>query len=111
MNLEIFSIYDSKAEAYQLPFFLHNQAMAIRPFADCVNSSEHQFGRNPSDYTLFHIGTFDDSTCTIQSHTPKSLGNGVEFIRPSDQPDLFERPEPYNGMIGPQDPPLNGADT
>lgn len=56
----VFSVYDNKAKAYLPPFIMHNDAMAVRVFGDCVNSEDHQFGKHPDDYTLFRIGVFDD---------------------------------------------------
>lgn len=77
----MFTIYDQKAEAYLPPFFMPTAGMATRTFADCVNQEDHRFNAHPSDYTLFEIGTFDDSTGTIEPETvPKSYGTGVEFI-------------------------------
>jgi len=68
--------------------------MAKRAFADCVNSKDHQFGKNPHDYTLFVLGDFDDATAkfTCLDHA-ESLGNGVEYVTPaapSPQGDLLE---------------------
>lgn len=80
---KIYTIYDEKAEAYLPPFFLPNDAMAIRTFSDCVQSPEHQFGKHPSDYTLMSSGHFDDlSGEFIIAANNKSLGNGVEFRAP-----------------------------
>lgn len=76
----IFAVHDIKAEAYLPPFFLHTAGMAKRVFADCCNDSNHQWGRNPHDYTLFHLGAFNDSNASITlENAPKSLGNGVEY--------------------------------
>lgn len=86
---KIFTIYDEKAHAYLPPFNLHTSDMAIRVFADCVNSPEHQFGKHPHDYTLFEIGNFDDQKGEIHKTRSQSLGNGVEF-KNLPQPDLFE---------------------
>lgn len=86
MKLSIFSIFDSKADAYINPFFLPNQALAMRAFADCVNSESHQFGMNPHDYTLFLVGSFDSDSGTFETHSPRSLGNGVEFVRSDARP-------------------------
>lgn len=81
MKHQIFSIYDEKAQAYLPPFFLHNIGMATRSFQDCINDDKHQFAQNPHDYTLFHIGEFQDDKGLITPFTSvKSLGNGVEFI-------------------------------
>lgn len=80
MHLEIFSIYDQKAEAHLPPFFLPTKAMAIRTFKDCVNNPEHAFGRNPGDYTLFHLGHWDDEDTNfyVEFNGQKSLGTGIE---------------------------------
>ncbi len=82
MNLKTFSVYDDKAKAFLPPFFLPESGMAARVFKDCVNSKEHQFGQNPDDYTLFHVGSFCQNTGTLASMAPKTLGNGVLFVTP-----------------------------
>lgn len=77
----IYSIYDEKAKAYIPPFFLPHDGMAVRTFKNCVNDPDHQFGRNPHDYTLFGLGSFDDGTGKLSPADHSiSLGNGVEFI-------------------------------
>ena len=83
----IFSVYDAKAEAYLPPFILPKTEMAQRVFSDCVNSEDHQFGRHPADYTLFHLGTFDDITGEFEPHrnVKQSLGSGVEYVDLSHQ--------------------------
>lgn len=81
MILSIFSVHDQKADAFLPPFFLPKIEMAQRVFADCCKSDSHQFGSNPQDYTLFHLGTFDDESGEIyQLEKAKiSLGNGLEY--------------------------------
>lgn len=79
----MFTIYDEKAKAYLPPFFLPESGMATRVFADCVNSDTHQFGKHPSDYTLFTLGGWDDTTAELNLlNRSLSLGNGVEFLAP-----------------------------
>jgi len=60
--MKLYTVYDSKVEAYLTPFFLPNADMAIRVFTDCANDSAHQFCRWASDYTLFQIGEYDDTS-------------------------------------------------
>lgn len=62
MKFKVFSVYDSKAEAFLPPFFLPAVGQAIRGFTDAAGNLEHPFGKHPADYTLFQIGSFDDST-------------------------------------------------
>jgi hypothetical protein len=83
MLYEVFSIYDSKAEAYLPPFILPKIAQAKRIFEQCINSDDHQFGQSPADYTLFRLGNFDDSNGQyLLARATESLGNGIEFLHP-----------------------------
>jgi hypothetical protein len=83
MILRIFSVYDSKAEAYLPPFFMPNKGQAIRVFADAAKDPNHQFGKHPEDYTLFDLGQFSDSDASwSHPETPHPLGKAIEFINP-----------------------------
>ncbi len=101
MKHKIFSIFDSKAQAYLPPFCLAEKAMAVRIFGDCVNSDDHQFGKHPGDYTLFELGSFDDSVCVV-SCAPSAVKvvNGLEVLVSGEfQPDL-EFVDPPVGKLG-----------
>lgn len=109
MIIKMFTIYDEKAHAYLPPFFLPQSDVAMRTFADCVNSDSHQFGAHPHDYTLFELGTWDDESAVVTLHgRSKTLGNGVEFkilppTDPSNEPDetpAFSNEAPI--LSGPQ---------
>jgi len=82
MKHKMFSVFDVKAMCYLPPFCLPETGMALRVFGDCVNSSDHQFGKHPGDYTLFELGSFDDSVCVV-SCTPSAVKvvNGLEVVR------------------------------
>lgn len=85
MNYKVFSVYDSKAEAFLPPWILPKRAQAIRIFSDCINSADHQFGQNPEDYTLFVLAEWDDGSGDYDTSSLKySLGNGVEFVKPTE---------------------------
>ncbi len=80
MQLDIFSIYDTKADSYLQPFFTNNKATAIRTFSDLANQSDHQFCRHAGDYVLFQIGTYDDSRGLVTALTANiNLGSALEF--------------------------------
>jgi len=80
MRQNIFSVYDNAAEAFINPFFLPEIAQAKRAFTDLVNDKEHLFGKHPEDYTLFHLGAFDNMNADfIMFDSPKSLGIGIEY--------------------------------
>ena len=86
MKQQVFSIYDSKAQAYFPPFYLHNSQMAIRQFGDMVNDPESRVSKHPEDYTLFHLAEWDDqdSKHKTPKNSPESLGNGAQFVNGSD---------------------------
>ncbi len=93
MKHKMFSVFDEMARCYLPPFCLPETGMAVRIFSDCVNSNDHQFGKHPGDYTLFELGSFDDSVCVV-SCTPAAVKvvNGLEVIVSDvhkEQTDLF----------------------
>lgn len=80
--MRIFSVYDSKVEAYMTPFFMKSKGEAVRSFADAANDSSTYVSKHPGDYTLFDLGEFDEETATFNlSSTPISLGVAVEFVK------------------------------
>ncbi len=81
MKHKVFSIFDVKASAYLPPFFMPEQAMAVRVFSDCVNSDDHQFGKHPGDYTLFEMGVWDDVNCSLKCpEGAAKVVNGLEVV-------------------------------
>ncbi len=90
MKLHIFAVYDSKAQAYLPPFFLPNTEVAKRVFQNASNDKGHAFGANVADYTLFHLGHFDDDNAKIVTKaTPRNLGLAQEFVNKNlDQDEL-----------------------
>lgn len=60
MKHNVYSVYDSKAEAYLPPFYLHADGQAIRSFTTAANTVGHDFNKFSGDFTLFRIGKFDD---------------------------------------------------
>lgn len=81
MLLKVFTIYDSKAEAYLQPFFMQSTGQALRAFEDSVNDPNHQFNKHAADFTLFELGTYDDQTAIFSTfQAKKSLTCGNEIL-------------------------------
>lgn len=82
MDYKIYTVYDSKAEAYLPPFFMQSKGQAIRSFITVANDKTHDIGKYPEDYTLFELGEFFDESAgfTLYS-TPVSLGVAIEFVK------------------------------
>jgi len=61
MKINVYSVFDSKAAVFANPFYMANDAVALRGFAGAVNSPESMLYKHPEDYSLYRLGTFDDS--------------------------------------------------
>lgn len=80
MTLKVFSIFDIKAGAYLQPFFMATTGQALRAFTDSVNDKQSQFHKHPGDYTLFELGSYDDSVGKFKNlDALKPLGTAQEM--------------------------------
>lgn len=81
MILLAFAVHDSKAELFTKPFFELTKGTAVRAFSDAVNQEGSDFGRHAEDYSLFHVGAFDDSMGVFSKFdAPVSLGGAITFL-------------------------------
>jgi hypothetical protein len=88
MKQQIYSIHDSKAEAFLPPFFLNNKHLAIRAFTDGINDPNTSLYKHPEDYSLFHLGEFDDDTGSIVPITPVNVTIGMAVATPRQQTEM-----------------------
>lgn len=74
MLLQIFAIFDTAAEVYSPPFFQKSIGLALRTFSDTAQDASTTIYQHPQDFTLFHVGQYDDQTAGIEAlKTPKPL--------------------------------------
>lgn len=79
---KVFSVFDSKAKAWLPPFICPNAAVAIRSFEAAANSAQHEFHRFATDFILFEVGAWSESTGELLNIPEKvSLGIAVEFLK------------------------------
>ena len=63
MKLNAYALYDKAIDTYLTPFFLHNDELARRAIeASMVQEPDGDLIRYPEQFTLLHVGTFDDKT-------------------------------------------------
>lgn len=80
MILQVFAVYDSKAKAFAHPFFCPNAELAKRYFADGANDPTLQLCKNAEDFSLFHLGEWNDADATFTLNTaPAPLGFAANF--------------------------------
>lgn len=79
METIIFSIYDKKAKGYRSLFTENNHETAKRALVYAINEQENDISRNPSDYALYQLGSYD--------HTNGQMTPNLELIIDLDQLD------------------------
>lgn len=88
MKLKAYAILDTAAGAYNTPFFMQNDGMALRAFTDTGNSEDSLVGKHPDQFYLYRIGSYDDSSGELIPETPYSLGCAINFVNPKDADQL-----------------------
>jgi len=83
MIMRAYSIFDSKAQAFLPPFFMLNDAVALRIFEECANDISHQFSKFPEDYVLYRVGDFHDDSGSFVPVDPVVLGRAIALKRPA----------------------------
>lgn len=81
MTTLVFSVYDSKAEAYQRPWTANTVGLAERAFSDMVNHQGSDFHNHPEDYTLYLIGQFDTHNAELVATKHTALANGLTLVK------------------------------
>lgn len=80
MLVEVFAVYDSKARSYGQPFFCINAGIAVRIFQSTVMDETTQFNKYPEDFSLFHLGSFNDQTGEFTAReNPTNLGLASQY--------------------------------
>lgn len=87
MITRAFSVYDSKALCYAVPFFMPTVGAAVRAFSDLANDNQSMVCRHGSDYVLYEVGVFDDAKGVLTATVPYiNLGTGADFIKRGPEP-------------------------
>lgn len=83
MKMLVVSIYDAASGAFMQPFFVRAKGEAIRVFSDACKDTKTQFFGHAGDYTLFHLGDFDDGNGLVSPlNVPERLITGLECVGP-----------------------------
>lgn len=70
MKLQVFSVYDIKARAFAFPFYCGNTEIALRYLAEGANDPTLQLCKNSEDFTLYHLGEWNDENAEFKSTQP-----------------------------------------
>lgn len=89
MKTKVFALFDLKAAVYGTPFFMQNDAMAIRSFSDLVNDNQTMVNRHPEDFILHGVGQFDDEKGVLEGMTPWVVATASSLVKLECTPPLF----------------------
>lgn len=82
--MKIFTVHDSKAQAYLQPIYFRSTGEAIRAFETTCKDKNSQFAQYPSDFSLLHIGEWNQDTAAIvMLSKPVILTNASEYAQKS----------------------------
>ena len=81
MKLQMFSVFDIKAQSFSKPMFLTHKGEAIRAFQDVVKDGKSMIALHPEDYKLYALGFLDDVSGEIVGlDKPEFMNNASDFI-------------------------------
>ena len=84
MKLRVYTVFDSKVEAFLTPFFMRADGEAVRAAVEAGYQDNHNFSKYAADYTLVCIGEWDDATAAFYPLDAKAnLGNILQLMAQS----------------------------
>lgn len=80
MILKVFSVFDSKLQVFNTPFFSRSVADASRSFSDLVRDGRTTVAQHPDDFFLYEIGEYSDETGELVACTPTQIAAATAFV-------------------------------
>lgn len=78
MELQVCAIYDKKTGLFDQPMTVRHNGDMIRQWDIVRKDQSTKYGKNPEDFSLFQIATYDDSLGELQPIKPHiHLADGV----------------------------------
>ena len=79
--MKCFSVFDTKANVFGVPFFALTVGVASRLFADLVADFQSTVNRYPADFALYEMGDFNETSGLFTSlDRPNHVCNASEFV-------------------------------
>lgn len=75
------AVFDAAVGAYNRPFFVPSQGLAIRSFIDEVSreAGDNPMRQHPQDFALWRLGSFDESSGLLVGEQPERLASATDF--------------------------------
>ncbi len=92
---ELFAVHDAVADRWLEPFSGPTIEFGIRGFKEACETDGHQFMKHAEDYSLWHIGTFDEALGVLEGFTARKVAMASSFTNYSLQ---FDGPQTVQGL-------------
>lgn len=88
----VYSVFDSKVQAYASPFQMRTKAEAIRGWTEVANDPSTTVCKHSEDFSLMELGEYDESTGQFSNHpAPINLGLAAQYkVQPKTQAPLLD---------------------
>jgi len=77
MQMPVCAVFDKKTGLYENPFVVRHVGEAIREWDFVVKNKETEYGKNPEDFQLMELGSYDFTLGSFVNDTPRTLATGV----------------------------------
>lgn len=78
-TLSLYSVRDSKADAFGVPFTAVNDQVATRMFEQLTNDEASTIYSYPEDYALYKIGSFNTQHGELEPENPIHLKSAISL--------------------------------
>lgn len=79
MKKNVYAVRDSAVEIYGNPFIAINHTSAVRDFDHACRDPQSQMSVFPSDFSLWHIGTYNDDSGLIEACPPVMIRDSISL--------------------------------
>lgn len=80
--MKIYAILDKKGGIFNQPFYQHTHGTAERAFQELAKDPQSFVSKYPSDYDLYHLGSYDDVTGMIKTEQkPVHIINAAQLTQ------------------------------
>ena len=80
MKKGMYSVLELKAAYFMAPFYMRTKPEAVRAFTSSIVEGETLLSKNPEDFVLYKIGSFNDVTAKIEENEPYQIITAIEVL-------------------------------
>ena len=80
MKVGLYAVLDNASAVYDGCVPAQNDAVALRNFTNMVKNDDSPIGRNPECYSLWRVGSWDDSKGEVEAEIKQCLGYAVDLL-------------------------------